>query len=152
MFSSNESPNDKFGHRTLTRARIASKYSKKPIVLRIENENSARIHRTNSPGFTSRSAIFQRNTYRNYLVALCNVDGLKTKFTNFNRDIEYLETVGISSDGGLNIGGTLVQLLFDNLGANQAMGLLQRCTHNIFHCTSKILKRKICKQHATQVI
>lgn len=64
-----------------------------------------------------------------YLVALCNVDDLKTKFTDFNniwrrvvRDIQQLETVGIALDGGLTIKGTLVQLSFDNLGANQALG------------------------------
>lgn len=64
-----------------------------------------------------------------YLIVLCNVDDLKTKLTDFNniwriivKDIKYLETVGIAVDGGLNMKGTLTQLSFDNLGANQALG------------------------------
>lgn len=64
-----------------------------------------------------------------YLICLCNTDDLKTKRTDYNniwrrvvKDIKFLETVGINISDEINIKGTLIQLSFDNLGANTALG------------------------------
>lgn len=65
------------------------------------------------------------------LVAVCNANDIKSKSTDFNnlwnpilRDLEYLENHGIVADEANNIRlrGTLVQLAFDNLGANTSLG------------------------------
>lgn len=60
------------------------------------------------------------------IVALCNSDDLKTKFTDFNdiwrpvvKDLSQLEN-GIDVGNGITITGTLVNVAADNLGANTA--------------------------------
>lgn len=75
-----------------------------------------------------------------FLVALCNSDDLKTKFTDFNdiwrvvvRDISQLES-GVYVGNGMKITGTLVHLLSDNLGANIALGFVERVGKSSFYC------------------
>ena len=38
------------------------------------------------------------------------------------KDIQYLEKIGITVRNNLNIKGTIANLVFDNLGANMALG------------------------------
>lgn len=64
-----------------------------------------------------------------YLLCLCNTDDLKTRQTDLNNiwklivdEIKYLETEGIFTADGRNVKGTLVHAIFDNLGANVALG------------------------------
>lgn len=75
-----------------------------------------------------------------YLVALCNADDLKTKFTDFNdiwrivvKDLSALEN-GIDVGGGLTITGTLVNIVADNLGANIALGFVANFSKAKFYC------------------
>lgn len=75
-----------------------------------------------------------------YLVALCNADDLKTKFTDFNdiwrivvKDLSALEN-GIDIGGGLTITGTLVNIVADNLGANIALGFVGNFSKAKFYC------------------
>lgn len=67
-----------------------------------------------------------------HLVALCNTDDLKTKFTDFNdlwrlivKEISILEETGIDVGDGLILKGTIVNLCFDNLGANTSLGFIE---------------------------
>lgn len=72
---------------------------------------------------------FQSKLDNVYVLFLCNADDIKTKTTDFNNlwqliveDILFLEEAGINVDAHTNIKRTLVQLAFDNLGANSALG------------------------------
>lgn len=80
-----------------------------------------------------------------YLVALCNVDDLKSKTTDFNNlwqpivnELSFLEKVGIDVKKGTNLKGTLTNLSFDNLGANSSLGYVSCFRANYFcrYCTA----------------
>lgn len=64
-----------------------------------------------------------------YLVALCNVDDLKTPSTDFNniwrlivKEIKVLETQGLDVSDTINLRGTLATVCADNAGANTSLG------------------------------
>lgn len=74
-----------------------------------------------------------------YLVCLCNGNDLKTKQTDFNdlwkvivKEIKYLEEFGINVNDNLNVKCTLVNVSFDNLGANQSLGLAEGFNSNYY--------------------
>lgn len=71
---------------------------------------------------------FQSKLNNIYLVCLCNTDDLKSKQTDPNNiwqlivdEISELEDKGIDY-GEINIKGTLIHTIFDNLGANVGLG------------------------------
>lgn len=64
------------------------------------------------------------------LVALCDAADAKNEYTNPNNVIDVisnaireLETIGITTNSGRNIKGTLICTMFDNLGGNILLGL-----------------------------
>lgn len=82
--------------------------------------------------FSIRNMSKLSNVMNIYLVALCNSNDIKTQQTDFNnlweiivKEIKYLEDVGIDVNESLNVKCTLVNLTFDNLGANQSLGLAE---------------------------
>lgn len=86
-----------------------------------------------------------------FLVALCNSDDLKTKFTDFNdiwrvvvRDVSQLES-GVYIGNGVKITGTLVHLLSDNLGANAALGFVESFGKSNFYCRFCECNNSECK-------
>lgn len=99
-----------------------------------------------------------------YLICLCNSDDLKTKHTDFNNiwqlivnEVKILETIGINIDDQTNLKGTIVQLSFDNLGANVALGFVGSFSSNYFcrHCECskeecKVLSREISSKRRTK--
>lgn len=96
-----------------------------------------------------------------YLVSLCNTDDLHTKNTDFNNlltsivnDIKFMETTGIdiTLPNGmiLNIKGTLVASLADNLGANTVLGLVESFSAN-FYCKNCELSKEECKRTYTEI-
>lgn len=93
-----------------------------------------------------------------YLVCLAHTDDLKTPQTDFNdiwrvivEDIRVLETDGIELEDGTILRGSISCLGFDNLGAHQALGLVEsfRSTYCCRICT---LPSKVCEQSTREVI
>lgn len=85
------------------------------------------------------------------LVALCNSDDLKTKFTDYNdiwrlivNDLSRLER-GIDVGNGLIIAGTLVHMAADNLGANTALGFSENFSSANFYCRFCECDKTECK-------
>lgn len=86
-----------------------------------------------------------------FIVALCNSDDLKTKYTDVNdiwrvivRDISHLEN-GIYVGNGLTLKGTLVNLLSDNLGANGALGFVENFSKSHYYCRFCECNKDECK-------
>lgn len=87
-----------------------------------------------------------------HVVALIHADDIKTKETDFNdiwrmvvTDIKYLEQFGIQIDEEHTIRGTIAYGSFDNLGANQALGLTESFQSNFF-CRICKLSKKECQK------
>lgn len=92
-----------------------------------------------------------------YLVALCNVDDLKTSTTDFNNilelivsEVKYLEETGITLDDGQRLKGTIIHLGADNMGYNLALSL---AGHSASHfCRICELPKKTCQHATTEVL
>lgn len=99
-----------------------------------------------------------------YLICLCNSDDVKMKHTDFNNiwqlilnEIKILETTGISIDAQTILKGTIMQLSFDNLGANVALGFVGSFSSNYYcrhcECTSsecQVLSRENSSKRRTK--
>lgn len=92
-----------------------------------------------------------------FLIALCNVDDLKSKTTDFNNILElvvseakHLEETGIILDDGQQLRGTIVNLMADNLGYNLALSL---AGHSASHfCRICELPKETCQQTTTEIL
>lgn len=85
------------------------------------------------------------------VVALCNSDDLKTKYTDFNdiwrvivKDIAELEK-GVYVGNGLKLRGTIINLSADNLGANLALGFVENFGSAHFYCRFCECDKNECK-------
>lgn len=94
---------------------------------------------------------FKSKTDNIFLIALCFTDDLKSHETDFNdiwrlivNDIKYLETIGIDVSDELNIKGTLVSCVFDNLGARTALGFVESFNTS-FYCYICEMPRNECQ-------
>lgn len=94
--------------------------------------SKATLHKCCAIYFVIRNMPKLSNLKNIYLICLCNGNDLKTKQTDFNdlwrvivREIKYLEVFGINVNDNLNVKCTLVNVSFDNLGANQSLGLAE---------------------------
>lgn len=86
-----------------------------------------------------------------FLFCICYADDLKTEHTDINdiwrlvvRDIAHLETIGIDTEGGENLKGTIAYISFDNLGINLAYGLVA-CFKAHFFCRFCVMPIKDCR-------
>lgn len=86
-----------------------------------------------------------------YLISLYNGNDIKTKQTDFNnlwkiivKEIKYLEEVGIAVNDNFNVKGTLIYVSFDNLGANQSLGLAEGFGAN-FYCRHCLCSKEECQ-------
>lgn len=94
---------------------------------------------------------FQSKLNNIYLVALCNVDDLKTKHTDFNdiwklvlNDLLNLEDSGITIKGDITLKGTLTHLLSDNLGLSVCQGF-SGSFNSTYYCRFCECTRKQCQ-------
>lgn len=94
---------------------------------------------------------FLSKTSNIFLVAICYADDLKTKETDFNNiwrlivnDISYMETIGIDVTEDLNIKGTLVSCVFDNLGTRIALGFIESFNTK-YYCFICEMPKSECK-------
>lgn len=92
-----------------------------------------------------------------YLIALCNVDDLKTKTTDFNNILElivseakYLEETGIKFDDGQQLKGTIINLMADNMGFNLDLSLGGHSA--AYYCRICELPKETCQQATTEII
>lgn len=91
-----------------------------------------------------------------FLIALCNVDDLKSKTTDFNNilelvvsEVKYLEETGITLDDGQQLRGTIVNLMADNMGYNLALSL---AGHSASHfCRICELSKESCQQTTIEI-
>lgn len=72
-----------------------------------------------------------------YLIAMCNENDIKpvsldSVFKDIVREIQILETVGINIGGNVYLKGTLATFVFDNLGGNQLLGLMEKFSQDFF--------------------
>lgn len=95
------------------------------------------------------------------LVALCNSDDLKTLSTDFNNiwkcvvdDLKYLEETGIDiiSAGNIkiNLKGTIIAAIADNLGANMSLGFVESFVAHNF-CRICELRKEFCKTSCIEI-
>lgn len=92
-----------------------------------------------------------------YLVGICFADDLKSQETDFNdiwrfivRDIQYLQTFGVQVNDDVTIKGSLVSLVFDNLGAHIALGFAESF-NTTFYCIHCEMPKHEC-QRATRPV
>lgn len=92
-----------------------------------------------------------------YLVCLCNGNDLKTKQTDFNdlwkvivKEIKYLEEFGINVNDNLNVKCTLVNVSFDNLGANQSLGVAEGFNSN-YYCRICECSKEDCQTEYREI-
>lgn len=111
------------------------------------------IHKLSAFYFTIENIppIFRSKLKNIFLLCLCYSDDLKTKYTDINdiwrlvqRDINHLETYGVDIAGVGNVKGTLTHVLFDNLGANQALGFVTSFNSTYF-CRICEMSKSECK-------
>ncbi|XP_055308672.1 uncharacterized protein LOC129572687 [Sitodiplosis mosellana] len=86
-----------------------------------------------------------------YLVALCDSSDSKGEYTNADnvvetivKDIKELETKGIETNSGLNLKGTLICGMYDNLGGNIILGLYASFNSNNY-CRICIASKQVCQ-------
>lgn len=95
------------------------------------------------------------------LVALCNSDDLKTLSTDFNNiwecvvdDLKYLEETGINivsaENSEINLKGTLIAAIADNLGANMSLGFVESFVAHNF-CRICELRKELCKTSCAEI-
>lgn len=90
-----------------------------------------------------------------YLVALCNSNDLKNEYMSVNNilevivnDIKILENVGITI-GDVNLKGGLLNMCFDNLGANICLGLSGSFSAN-YYCRFCETKKELCQKMTSE--
>lgn len=86
------------------------------------------------------------------VIALCNVDDLKTRETDFNdiwhlivNEIKVLETVGIYLSDNVNVRGSLASVTFDNLGASICLGFAEG-SNSCYYCRICELPKSECQK------
>lgn len=86
-----------------------------------------------------------------YLVALCNVNDFKNEYCSFDdvlklivEEISIIEKVGIKIDESTTITGTLINVVCDNLGANQCFGFSESFNCE-YYCRMCTLTKEQCK-------
>lgn len=87
-----------------------------------------------------------------YLVALCDASDSKSEYTNTNNvletiveDIKLLESQGITTKCGLNLKGTLIGGMHDNLGGNVLLGLHSSFNSN-YYCRICLATKQQCQE------
>lgn len=119
--------------------------------------SKATIHKLSAFYFTIENVPpqFRSKSKNIFLFCLCYADDLKTKFTDINdiwqlvvRDISFLEKHGITVDG-VTVKGSLALLSFDNLGINQAFGLVA-CFRAQFFCRFCEMPIKDCRSECRE--
>lgn len=87
-----------------------------------------------------------------YLLALCDASDAKNEYTNANNVIEtivneinQLQKNGIQTKSGINLKGTLVYTMFDNLGGNALFGLTGSFS-STHYCRFCCAENKLCQQ------
>lgn len=91
-----------------------------------------------------------------HLVALCNSSDAKNEYADTNnvidvivKDLQILENVGITTIGGINLKGTLVFNMFDNLGGNILYGLSGSFNAN-YYCRICVATKAQCQEYANE--
>lgn len=85
-----------------------------------------------------------------YLLALCDASDTKHEYTNSNNvietivsEIKELQKNGISTKSGVNLKGTLIYTMFDNLGGNALFGLSGSFS-STHYCRICCAEKQIC--------
>lgn len=91
-----------------------------------------------------------------YLLALCDASDTKNEYANTNNVIETivseindLQKNGINTISGVNLKGTLIYTMFDNLGGNALFGLSGSFSSTHF-CRFCCAENKLCQQMTTE--
>lgn len=91
-----------------------------------------------------------------HLVALCNSTDAKNEYANTDnvidvivKDLQMLEKIGIQTIGGINLKGTLVFNMFDNLGGNLLYGLSGSFNAN-YYCRICVATKSECQEQAIE--
>lgn len=113
--------------------------------------SKASLHKICAIYFVIRNMPRLSNLSNIYLICLCNSNDIRTKHTDFNnlwqiivKEIQFIEKFGIDINDNLNVKGSLVNLSFDNLGANQSLGFVEGFNAN-YYCRICELSKEECR-------
>lgn len=123
--------------------------------------SKATLHKICAVYFVIRNMPRLSNLKNIYLICLCNSNDIKTPETDFNNlwklivnEMKHIEEFGIDINNNLNVKGTLVNLSFDNLGANQSLGYAE-AFNAIYYCRicecSKYECRELYKENINKL-
>lgn len=119
----------------------------------VSNPLGSKTHKLSTFYFTIENIPpqFRSKSDNIFLFCLCYSDDLKTKYTDINdiwrlvvKDINFLETIGITTMDGKNVKGSIAVLSFDNLGINSAFGLVSSFNATFF-CRFCVMPIKDCR-------